>query len=193
MLKAILEEKNMSMYKLEKVSNLSHATLSDLANEKTKPENCSSFLLNEIAKALHISMDELYKRLTYQNMESLTFNKNFDLFKSNVNHEYRRLKLKEFLEKYLLTSIIEDLYEQKEYDKALYLVSTIDYLCKKNDLPIPAKFDYIRKYKLDKVNVPESIYRILETRQMTLNEVYKKSIPEFLKHNIVEAEIENIV
>lgn len=73
MLRAVLEEKKITMYKLEKSNNISHATLSNLVNEKTNPENCSSFLVKEISKSLNMSMDSLYDKLTYNDLSSIKF------------------------------------------------------------------------------------------------------------------------
>lgn len=113
MLKAILEEHNMSLYKLEKLSNISHATLSDLANEKTNPNNCSSLLLNKISKTLDISMDDLFARLTYKNLSSIDFDKNFDLFKSNVDQEFKRIKPIGFIKKYANNGEIKRLFDEE--------------------------------------------------------------------------------
>lgn len=193
MLRAILSEKKISMYKLEKSSNLSHSTLSDLVNEKTKPENCSSSLLKDISKALNMSMDDLYDKLTYDDLSSIKYDRDFDLFKSNICHELHSKQYKAFLKHYLMTDEIERLFEDKKYKQALYLVSMIDYLCETNDLPIPTKYNEIRNYKLDKFCVSESLYRLMQTKQIQFSSIYKDSIPTFRDHNIIEAEIDNVI
>ena len=193
MLRAILEEKNMSMYKLEKSSNLSHATLSDLLNEKTKAENCSSSLIKDISSSLNMSMDDLYDKLTYRDLSAIHFDKNFDLFKSNIAHELRSLEYKEFLKKYLTNDEVEILFTNKKQKEALYLVALIDYLCQSHNLPIPTKYNSIRNYKLDSFCVSESLYRLMETKQILFSTIYKESIPSFREHNIIEAEIENVI
>lgn len=193
MLRAILEEKNISMYRLEKSSNISHATLSDLLNEKTKAENCSSSLIKEISSCLNMSMDNLYDQLTYKDLSSITFDKQFDLFRSNIAHELHSVQYKTFLNKYLTSNEIEKMFNNKKQKEALYLVSLIDYLCEVHNLPIPSKFDDIRNYKLDTYCVPESLYRLMETKQITFSSIYKEAIPSFKEHNIIEAEIENVI
>ena len=60
-------------------------------------------------------------------------------------------------------------------------------------MPLFLEYDMIRRQKLDKILVPESIYRLLEYKQMTLNDALSHSIPEFLAYNIVEADIEDVV
>ena len=192
MLRAILEKKNMSMYKLEKSSKISHATLSDLMNEKTKAENCSSSLLKEISSSLNMSMDSLYNKLTYKDLSDVRFDKEFDLFKSNIAHELHARKDREFLKKYLLNDDIEDLFRDKKYKEAIYIVALIDYICQCHDLPIPTKYSDIRNYKLDSYYVSESLYHLMETKQILFSTIYKESIPSFRDHNIIEAEIENV-
>ena len=193
MLRAILEEKKISMYKLEKSSNLSHATLSDLVNEKTKPENCSSSLIKEISKSLNMSMDSLYDKLTYNDLSSIKFDKEFDLFKSNICHELHSIKYKAFIKHYLTTDEIERTFEDKKYKQALYLVAMIDYLCETHNLPIPTKYNEIRNYKLDSFCVSESLYRLMQTKQIQFSSIYRDSISTFRDHNIIEAEIDNVV
>ena len=181
------------MYKLEKASNLSHATLSDLVNEKTKPENCSSSLIKEISKTLNMSMDSLYDKLTYDDLTSIKYDKDFDLFKSNICHELRSIKYKEFLRHYLTTDEIRNMFEDKKYKQALYMVALIDYLCETHDLPVPTKYSEIRKYKLDSFCVSESLYLLMQTKQIQFSSIYKDSISTFRDHNIIEAEIENVI
>ena len=51
----------------------------------------------------------------------------------------------------------------------------------------------IRNKKMEKVCVSESLYLMLDNKLAKISDVYKASIPEFLEHNIVEAEIENVI
>ena len=190
MLRAILEKKNMSMYKLEKSSNLSHATLSDLLNEKTKTENCSSSLIKELSKSLNMSMDKLYDKLTYEDLSDISFDKEFDLFKSNVAHELHSIKYKEFLRRYLTNNDIEDFFNNKKQKEAIYLVALIDHLCLIHNLPVPTKYNKIRNFKLNSFCVSESLYRLMQTKQVLFSNIFKESIPSFRNHNIIEVEID---
>ena len=69
----------------------------------------------------------------------------------------------------------------------------IDYLCRINNLPKPTKYNELRNKKMEKVCVSESLYLMLDNKLAKISDVYKASIPEFLEHNIVEAEIENVI
>ena len=192
MLRLILESKNKSLYRLEKESHISHATLSDIYNEKYDIKKSSIELLYKLSKALDIDMDELYELLTYKSMKYISFNKDFDIFKSSVAQELKNTSDKEFLVKYLTSDVINHYYSSNDYLKALYLVSMVDYLCKKNNLPLANKFDEIRKKKIKTLYVPESVYLLLSSNMTNISQIVKESNPEFLKHNIVEAEIEKV-
>ena len=101
MLRAILQSKDLSLYELEKTSQISHATLSDIYNEKSNVNNCSVLVMSKMAKALGVTIDDLYDFLLYDNMSLFAFDSSFDLFKSNVCHELKRLGDIEFIKKYL--------------------------------------------------------------------------------------------
>lgn len=194
MLRLLLQKENTTLYKIEKISGISHSTLSDIYNEKINIDNCSISTFDKLSSALNMKIDELYKTLSYQNLKNYClYNKEFDLFKSDLCHELRRLKMKKFLMKYLSNDDVVNYDRKKEYDKALYIVSMIDYLCRINNLPKPTKYNEIRNKKMEKVCVSESLYLMLDNKLAKISDVYKASIPEFLEHNIVEAEIENVI
>lgn len=192
MLRAILQQKNMTLYQLEKSSHLPHATLSDLYNEKTNAEKCSSSFLHSLAQYLNMSMDELYEKLTYKDLSCFDFDKQFDLFKSSLCQELKYLGYEKFLSKYLNNDDVIIYCKSKKMKESLYLLSLIDYLCEKHHLPLVKEYDEIRQYRLSKIYVPESIYLLMQYRQITVTKIHKESIPAFLEHNIVEAEIENV-
>ncbi len=192
MLRAILRQKNITLYQLEKLSHLPHATLSDLYNEKTSAEKCSSSFLHHLAKYLDMSMDELYEKLTYKDLSCFDFDKQFDLFKSSLCQELKNLGYKKFLFKYLNTHDVWVYYQMQMMRESLYLLSLIDYLCETHNLPLVKEYDEIRQYKLSRTCVPESVYLLMQYKQTTVSEIYKEAIPTFLQHNIVESEIENV-
>ena len=107
------------MYSLEKKTDISHSTISDILNEKINIDHCSVINIRKIAQALEMTMEDLYNSLSYNELKYITFNRNFDLFKSEICHDYKRLGEKEFVVKYLSNNEIEYLTLNKEYDKAL--------------------------------------------------------------------------
>ena len=189
MLKVLLNSKNMSVYKLEKTSHVSHATLNDLYNERTNVEKCSSSLVHDIAKALNMSMDKLYAILSYDDLSLVTYNDSFDLFKSNVCHELSDLDYKMFLKKHLSNNSVEKYHKENKILESLYLLSMIDYLCLSHNIPLVKQYNDLREYKLDKLYVPKSIYLLLKSKNTKLSELYNNSIKVFLEHNILESNI----
>ena len=193
MLRVILNEKNQSLYQLEKSSHVSHATLNDIYNERCNIDNCSIFVLSKIADSLNMSIDSLYKYLSYKDLSYIAYDEDFDLFKSNVLQMMKTVGEKTFIKEIEEKNEIQELFSQKEYLKSLYLLSLLDYLSDKNELDKNDKYDDIRGMKLNKMYVPKSIYLLLLTKTIKISKVYKESIKTFLDHNIVEAEIENDV
>ena len=189
MLSVLLNSKNLTLYKLEKASNLSHATLSDLFHEKTDAQRCSCALIHAIASALGISMDELYAILSYEDLSPVCFNESFDLFKSNVCHELKALGFKDFLRKHIRDNSVLTYFHEGKKLESLYLLCMIDYLCTEHGLPVIEEYDAVRQYKLDKLYVPKSVYLLLQTKSAKISSLYKQSIPSFLAHNILEADV----
>ena len=84
MLRAILSNHNISLYQLEKISHISHATLNDIYNERSNINNCSVLVMSKIAASLNMDIDSLYKKLAYDDLSLFTYSEDFDLFKSST-------------------------------------------------------------------------------------------------------------
>ena len=192
MLRAILHNKNMSLYELEKTSSISHATLNDIYNERSNINNCTISIISKLADALKINIDELYKTLNYDNLSLFAYNSDFDLFKSDTLQRLKTTDEIMFVTKTIESNSINDYYFQKKYAKSLYLLSLIDYLSKKNNIPLCKKYDRIREYKCEKIYVSKSIYLLLTMKQTKVTDIFKSAIKEFMKHNIIESEIDEV-
>ena len=193
MLRVILNEKNQSLYQLEKNSHVSHATLNNIYNERCNIDNCSILIIFKIANALDISVDKLYKYLSYHDLSFITFDEDFDLFKSNTLQRLKKMDEKTFIQELINNDDIELLFEEKEYPKSLYLLSLLDYLSEKNNMELVDRYQHIRENRLSKLYVPKSIYLLLQAKLIKISDIYKESIKTFLDHNIVEAEIDNVI
>ena len=193
MLRSVLNDKNISLYQLEKASHISHATLNDIYNERSNIDNCSILIMSKIAASLNMDIDDLYKKLTYRDLSLFTYNEDFDLFKSDTLQRLKREKEEDFIKRMATTDVINNYYRNNKYKEALYLLALLDYLSKKNSLPLLKQYDYLRDYKLDKVYVSKSLYLLLAYKSTTVTSIYKECIKEFLKYNIVEAEIDNVI
>jgi hypothetical protein len=99
-----------------------------------------------------------------------------------------------------LTDIIEndrinELLKKKWYPECLYLLAMTDYLCRENNLPINDAYSNLRQVKLDSILYPAGILTLCAVlkddtpKQQSLRD----AIPEFLRHNIVESEVRNVV
>ncbi|MBP3733198.1 MAG: helix-turn-helix transcriptional regulator [Bacilli bacterium] len=193
MLRAILNSKNMSLYELEKASSISHATLNDIYNERSNINNCTLSIMSKLADALKMNIDELYKTLNYDNLSLFAYNSDFDLFKSDTLQRLKKSDESSFITSIIESKEIENYFFVKKYLESLYLLSLVDYLSNKNSIPLPEKYEQIRNYKCEKIYISKSIYLLLTLKQIKVTDIYKTAIKEFLKHNIVEAEKQNVV
>lgn len=55
----VLKNRNMSIYRLAKESNVPYATVNDIVNAKAQLEKCSAETVYRLAHTLQISMEEL--------------------------------------------------------------------------------------------------------------------------------------
>ena len=119
----------------------------------------------------------------------------FEIFKSNICHLVKDKGELSFIRDMLCSDEVSKLYERKWYAECLYLLAMIDYLSRKNDIPLYNGYDKLRPGKLDKVLYPSGIMAMysLSGDESILIKSFDESIPEFKRFNIVENEIENVV
>ena len=193
MLRAILSNQNISLCQLEKISHISHATLNDIYNEKSNIDNCSVLVMSKLASSLNMDIDSLYKKLVYDDLSLFTYSEDFDLFKSSTLQRLKSEGEEKFLKRVVDTQLIDEYYRYENYLEAFYLLSLVDYLYSKNKKPLLKQYDVIRSLKLTYIYVPKSIYLLLMSKRITVTQIYKESIKEFLSHNIVEAHIDDVI
>lgn len=185
----LLEERNMTKYRLGKISGVPQATISDICTGKTKIEKCSAETIYKIARALNVSMEELLreslenkKRPTYEN------------FRCDICHELKNLGDMPFLISVIEKDQIRDLYDRKWYVEALYLLSLVDYVSRINDIPLCTDYNDIRRAKLEKTLYPSSVSMLcrIKNSEQPKKEYLCNAIPEFLMHNIAECEVRDV-
>ncbi len=66
MLKELLRQKNLSIYKLGRISGIPYSTLNDIVNYKVDIANIRAGIVFKLAGILNISMDKLYELCTNQ-------------------------------------------------------------------------------------------------------------------------------
>ena len=184
----VLQEKNMSIYRLARDSELPYATVNDICNGKAKLEKCSAETVYKIARALDVSMEELIapcilKRSSFEN------------FKSSVCHRVKELGDIEFIIDTLESRDIRTYYDRKWYPESLYLLAMLDYLSRENDVPVAREYDDLRRCRLEKTVYPASLRAVSTAagNDDALKEAEKAAIPEFMRFNIVESEIRNAI
>jgi len=119
----------------------------------------------------------------------------FETFKSNICHLVKSMGDLDFIIEILESDKIRKLYEMKWYLESLYLLAMIDYLSRENDMPLCNNYNDLRRAKLRKPIFPASIVILSSVSESDepKEESIKKAIPEFMRFNIVEAEVRNVV
>ena len=183
MLKDLLKEKNISLYKLAQLTNLPYSTLHDLMNNKKKIEDCAVRMVKAISDALNITMDEVYnycKTYTYVD---------FEIFTSNLQHELKNLGDKQFLKMMIEEDVINQYWRQEKRLEAIYMLCMFDYVSERNGVDLYNKYNELRSYKLE-----EEVYPIaVEKKWVSKEECKKKAIPVFKEHNIMEVSIDEAI
>ena len=189
MLKGILDERNMNLTDLSRLSNIPYSTLHEIYTEKRDFKKCSIETGYKLATALNMDLNALYNIMT---KESFNYEE-FDLFKSEICHMVKNKGELGFIREMLVKNYIRLYWNMEEYEKAFYLLAMTDLLSKKNDIPIYNGYSDIRKYKLEREVYPFSAileWNINKIKKQEIKEHYKKNAtPEFLKYNIIESDI----
>jgi len=188
LINALLEQKNMTKYKLAKNSGVPHTTVLDICSGKAELNKCNAETVYKLAKVLDVPMEDLIA----DNLEKRPY---FENFKSAICHRVKRIGDLSFIEETLLSNDIRKFYDKKWYLESLYLLAMVDYLSRENNLPQALEYNDIRSLRLQKTVYPAGI---LTLSIFSGNDYYERmsvseSIPEFIRHNIVESDIRNVV
>jgi len=118
----------------------------------------------------------------------------FEWYKSQICHDVKNLGDVGFIVDILKADEIRKLYQKNWNCECLYLLAMLDYLCRVNNMPYVTDYNDLRSYEMKNTVYPFNILildylsKTNENKERSLQE----AIPEFLRHNIVEAEIRNI-
>ena len=183
-----LKQKNMSIYRLAKTSEVPYTTVNDICNGKARLEKCSAETIYRLAHALDVSMEELLapcflKRSSFEN------------FKSTVCHRVKKLGDLDFIAETLESREIRTYYDRKWYPESLYLLAMLDYISRENDIPLCDEYDDLRRCRLEKPIYPASIRA--ETAAFkddtAMQRAAEMAIPEFKRFNIIEYDVRNVI
>ena len=192
-LNEMLEQKNITKYRLWKESGVPQATISDICTGKTRIEKCSAETIYRIAKVLDVPMESLIAPAV-RVMDEERRRPSFEIFKSNICHRVKDMGDIPFVIDLLQSNQIRKLYEKKWYPEALYLLAMLDYLSRENNIPICKNYNDIRAAKLQQLVYPSSVIIMCKALKSDApkEECIRMAIPEFLRFNIVESEVRNV-
>ncbi len=184
----MLKNKNMSVYRLSKISGIPYTTVNELCNGKVLLINCSVETVYHLAKALGVPMEELLEPYMVKRPQ-------FENFKSNVCHQLKELGDVDFVVDLLGSNNIRVFYERQWYPESLYLLAMLDYISKENDIPLCEDYDDLRQCSLKKTLYPESLRALAASSndKSVLKRAEESAIPEFMRFNIVESEVRNVI
>ena len=189
MIRELLEKQKKSIYRLSKETGISYSALYDVCNNKHSVKRCSAEVIYKISKALDVSMEELVEDSLEEKRPS------FENFKGTICHRVKAMGEIDFLIAVLEDDMIGYFFRKEWYRECFYLLAMTDYLSKKNNVPLCDEYNEIRKLKLENIIYPEGILLLynLNIDKSILKKAREESIPEFMKYNIVEKDIEDVV
>ena len=187
MLRKILKEKNMSIYRCASLSGIPYKTLSEVIRGKTKIEKCSAETVYRLALVLGVSMEELIS-------DAVEIRADFEIFKSNVCHLVKSECELDFIVNVLRKNDIRRYWNKKWYPEAFYLLAMIDYLSRINEIPLCTDYNDIRSHSLKYTLYPKDVVMAskLHPSLDVKEQCMRDAIPEFLRFNIVESDIRNV-
>lgn len=124
MLKEILEQRGLSVYKLSQDTGISYSTLNDIVIEKTDIKNTSANTLYRIAKYLDLSMETLYENSLQTCHNIYLYNEGRNIILEFEDKRIQFLGPKNLLSFHKINKIVEhviyvDCYFEDE-DKTIY-------------------------------------------------------------------------
>ena len=184
----LMLKKKITTYRLAKDSGVPYTTVHDICTGKTQLEKCTAETIYRISKALDVTMESLIKPCFDKRSD-------FEVFKSNVCHRLKELDDIPFIIELLEKDEIRRNYRKGWYRECLYLLAMLDYVSRENHVPLCTQYDDLRKLKLQKTLFPAGV---LAMSTITKNpqikaQAIKEAIPEFMRFNIVESEVRNVI
>ena len=131
-----LKKRNATIRSCSIQSDIPYATLYPIIKGQVDIETCSYRTVARLASYLGYRPDEI----VYEKED-------FQTYRNNLHHRIRQDELT-----FLLETVDGDevtvYLRHEDYLKAMYLVATVDYLSKKNGIPLCDKYNSVRKMKL---------------------------------------------
>ena len=184
-----LEKQNMTKYRLSRESGVPQATVNDICSGKADLEKCSAGTLYRLARVLGVSIENILESA------NADYRSNFETFKSNTCHHVKDMGDLDFIADVLEKDEIRKLYNRRWYPEALYLLAMLDYLSRVNNVPICTRYNDIRAQRLSKPLFPIDVLLSSEVLKSDapIQKAKSEAIPEFLRFNIIESGVRNVV
>lgn len=119
----------------------------------------------------------------------------FELFKSNVCHRLKELGDTDFIIETLESDDIRKYYNRKWYPESFYLLAMLDYISRINNVPSCDRYDDLRRQSLSETIYSSSIIAIsvVSGDDCAKEQAKRDAIPEFMRFNIVENDVRNVI
>lgn len=184
----LMEQKKITKYRLSKNSGIPYTTISDIISGKAQLEKCSAETIYRLAQELDVTMESILAPCFEKRI-------NFELYKSNVCHRLKEIGDINFIIETLETDDIQKYYNKKWYPECLYLLAMLDYISRINNVPLCTKYNELRNCSLKETIYPSGILALASVSRNELIKIQAKeeSIPEFIRYNIVESEVRNVI
>ena len=188
MINELMEQRGMTKYRLAKDSGIPYTTVNDICSGRAQLEKCSAETIYKISKVLHITMESLLE-------PCFARRSSFELFKSHVCHQVKGLGDIDFMIETLEQDDIRKYYRLKWYPECLYLLAMLDYISRENSIPLCSQYDDLRKCRLQETIYPAGIQAVAAAAKdnRIKEDACKEAIPEFLRFNIVESEVRDVI
>ena len=183
----LLEERQLTKYRLAKLSAVSQTTINDICSGKVNLKNCTGETLYKLAQALDVSVESLLR----EHMEPRPA---FEAFKSNICHHVKDMGDIDFLIDVIKSDKVYDYLGKRWHREALYLLAMVDYLCRENSIPLHGEYEELRHLKLSEIVYPAGVLILSAAlgSDKPKEESLSGAIPEFLRHNIVESGVRDV-
>ena len=129
-------------------------------------------------------MAKLARFLGYRPDEIVYEKEDFQTFRNNLHHRIKNNDLECILE-IIESDDVSTYMRHEDYLKALYLVATVDYISRKNDIPLCDKYSNVRRIRL------EQPYYVGDSSLFGSDK--RECIDEFLRFNIYEGDLYDAV
>ena len=168
-----LKKRNTSIRACSIQSDIPYATLYPIIKGQVDIGTCSYYTVAKLARYLGYRPDEI----VYEK-------ENFQTFRNDLHHRIRKDELECILE-IIESDEVFTYLRHEDYLKALYLVATVDYISRKNDIPLCDKYNSVRSIRL------EQPYYVGDSSLFSSDK--RECIDEFLRFNIFEGDLYDAV